>query len=107
MSSDKSMIENALSGLLEKANSSHLTPLRLKDWSKVIEWRVDDQAYFWVSDGTHFLVSEPRQADFVLKLSAETLSRIVEGKLPLFIALWGTGEIQIEGVQLFGGVQFL
>ena len=97
MGTDKSIIENALSGLLEKANSSALTPLRLKDWFKVIEWRVDDQAYFWVSDGAHFLVSEAKQADFVLKLSAETLLRIVEGKLPFFIGLWGTGEIQFEG----------
>jgi len=97
MDTDKNIIESALSSLLEKANSSKLTPLRLRDWHHMIEWRVDDQPYFWVSDGARFLVSEPVQADFVLKLSAETLLRIVEGKLPFFIALWGTGDIQFEG----------
>jgi predicted secreted protein len=97
MASDKSMVEKALSGLLEKANSSHLTPLRLKDWRKVIEWRVDDRSFFWASDGSQFCVSSPFPADFVLKLSALTLNYVAEGKLPFFIGLWGTGDIAFEG----------
>ncbi|MCJ7693976.1 MAG: hypothetical protein MUO40_00970 [Anaerolineaceae bacterium] len=97
MGTDKRMIENALSGLLEKAKSSDLTPLRLKDWRKVIEWRVDDLSFFWASDGAQLIVSSPVRADFILKLSAETLMRVAEGKLPFFLGLWGTGDIAFEG----------
>ena len=97
MVTDKNTIENALSSLLEKANSSELTPLRLKDWSKVIEWRVDEKSFFWESDGAKFIVSSPVRSDFVMKLSAETLLRIVEGQLPFFMGLWGTGDITFEG----------
>jgi len=42
-------------------------------------------------------VSEPGKADLVLKLSTEALVRLVEGKLPFFIGLWGTGDIQFKG----------
>ncbi len=97
MTTDKNSIENALSSLLEKANASHLTPLRLKDWSKVIEWQVDDRSFFWASDGAQFIVSSPVHSDFVMKLSAETLMRVAEGKLPFFMGLWGTGDITFEG----------
>ncbi len=91
------VVDNALSRLMTRANASNLTSLRLKDWPKVIDWQVDGLSHFWVSDGKQFLVSDPVKADFILKLSTETLVRIAEGKLPFFIGLWGTGDIAFEG----------
>lgn len=89
--------EKALNILLDRVNTNELTPLRLKDWGKLVEWRVDEQPFFWLSDGHHFRVVEDGKADFVLKMSSETLLRISEGKLPFFIGLWGTGDVQFEG----------
>lgn len=97
MAIDQGIIENALSKLMTRANTSSLTPLRLKDWRNVIDWQVDGVSHLWVSDGKQFLVSENVKSDFILKLSAETLMRVAEGKLPFFIGLWGTGDIAFEG----------
>lgn len=94
---DSVSIANSLMTLMEKANSNQMTPIRLQGWFKVIEWQIDGDSSFWKSDGSKLLVSEPKQADFRLKCSAETLTRIAEGKLPFFIALWGTGEVAFEG----------
>jgi predicted secreted protein len=90
-------ILHALSNLLERVNSSDLTPLRLHDWNKLVEWDVDGTSVFWLSDGVGFQLAEGGEADFVLRLSKETLDRVSEGKLPFFIGLWGTGDIQFEG----------
>lgn len=87
----------ALNALLDHVNASEITPLRLKDWQKLVEWRVDGSSFYWLSDGKHFQNAEGGQADFVLKLSEDTLLRISEVKLPFFIGLWGTGDIQFEG----------
>ena len=97
MDNDKTMIAEALYRLMDKTNALRLTPIRLKDWRKTIEWHIDDHSIFWTSDGSQFFVSEPGKADLVLKLSTETLVRLVEDKLPFFIGLWGAGDIQFEG----------
>ncbi len=87
----------ALDTLLNHVNASEITPLRLRDWHKLIEWCIDGSSYYWLSDGKQFHPAEGGQADFILKLSEDTLLRISEGKLPFFIGLWGTGDIQFEG----------
>jgi predicted secreted protein len=97
MSIDNMAVELTLASLMERANSSELTPIRLNGWQKVVEWNVDGSSYFWVSDGTCFIPADPIQADFVLQCSAETLQRIEDGRLPFFIGLWGTGDITFEG----------
>ena len=97
MVNNKTMIAEALQSLMDKTNALRLTPIRLIDWKKTIEWHVDDHSIFWASDGSQFFVSEPGKADLVLKLSTEALVRLVEGKLPFFIGLWGTGDIQFKG----------
>jgi predicted secreted protein/putative sterol carrier protein len=88
---------DCLSALMARANASSLTPLRLKDWQKVIQWVVGEETRYWSSSDRQFQFSEPAVPNFVLKCSPETLARIAEGKLPFFIALWGTGDIQFEG----------
>ena len=86
-----------LNTLLAKANMAKLTPMRLKGWNEVIQWVVDGEEFFWSSDGKELIHSLPAQADFTLKCTKETLERVASGKLPFFIALWGTGEIEFEG----------
>lgn len=88
---------DSLAVLMEKANLNCLTPLRLKGWIKVIEWQIDDLPYYWASDGTRFNVSAKANPALVLKCSSETLQRVVQGSLPFFIGLWGSGEISFEG----------
>ena len=90
-------VTELLAVILEKANANSLTPIRLKDWQKVIEWQIDGLPYYWVSDGTQFCQSAPVKADLVLKCSEATLQRIVDGSLPFFIGIWGTNEIAFEG----------
>ena len=86
-----------LTVLFEKANANSLTPIRLKDWHKAIEWQVDGTANYWISDGAQFKPSAPVDTDLVLKCSEATLRRIVDGKLPFFIGIWGSGEIAFDG----------
>ncbi len=87
----------SLNKLLDKAKTAKLTPLRIKEWQRVIQWQVEDETFYWKSDGEQLDLAEPQQADFVLKCSKETLDRVASGKLPFFIGLWGTGEIEFEG----------
>ncbi len=90
-------VNHLLTVLLEKANANSLTPIRLKDWRKVIEWQIDGHPYYWLSDGSQFQNSPSANADLVFKCSVDTLQRIAEDKLPFFIAVWGTGDIVFEG----------
>jgi hypothetical protein len=74
MESDPMAVEQALASLMDRANSSELTSIRLNGWRKVVEWkRSAAQSYFWESDGTSFLAAKSSQADFVLHCSADTL----------------------------------
>ena len=89
--------KNCLDLLLEKANHSAVNPQRLKDWRQVIRWEVDGKEFYWQSNGKTLEPVPATEAGFVMKCSLETLRRIAEGKLPFFIAVWGSGEIQFEG----------
>ena len=86
-----------LDRLLEHAGASPITPLRLEGWQKVIQWQIDGEVHYWKSDGVRLQASPAAEADFVLKCSLDTLRKVAEGRLPFFIGLWGTAEIQFEG----------
>jgi len=83
--------------ILEWANKNELTPLRLKDWDKIVKWEVDDEEFFWSSREGRFSSVERTEPDFVLKCSGETLERVAKKELPFFVGLWGTGDITFEG----------
>lgn len=86
-----------IAALLERVNTAELTPLRLKDWKKTVCWIVDGEETFWVSDGEKFVEADAETSDFTLRCNGEVLDKVASGKMPFFIALWGTGEIQFEG----------
>ena len=97
MNNSTSASSNFLNKLLEKAKTAKLTSLRIKDWQRVIQWQVEDETFYWVSDGEQLSAAQPQHPDFILKCTKETLDRVASGQMPFFIALWGTGEIDFEG----------
>ena len=90
-------IEQLVATMLSRANENPLTPLRLKDWDQLVKWEVAGEEYYWLSRDGQFVPVDGGEAGFTLKCSAETLQKIVDQKMPFFMALWGTGEIQFEG----------
>ena len=90
-------VENLVGAMLSRANENSLTSLRLKDWDQLIKWEVDGEAYYWLSKEGQFVEVDGGEAGFTLKCSTETLQKIVDKKMPFFMALWGTGDIQFEG----------
>jgi predicted secreted protein len=83
--------------LLERVNQQSETPLRLSDWKKSIQWVVDGESVYWdVRDGVLFPV-ETSEADVLLNCTQDTLRKIADRQLPLFIAIWVTGDIQFQG----------
>ena len=82
---------------MNRAAESRITPLRLKDWKRVIQWEIDGDAYYWESDGVRLAECSPSTSGIILKCSSDTLEKVADGRLPFFIGLWGTGEIQFEG----------
>ena len=97
MNSNNLTVNNNLNTLLDKANASTITPLRLKNWQQVIKWEVEDEEFYWESDGKQLKNTQPADPGFILKCSKDTLERIAQGKLPFFVALWGTNDIEFEG----------
>ena len=86
-----------LSKLLKRVNAQVETPLRLADWSKSIQWVVDGESFYWeVYEGLLQGV-DTSEADIILNCSQDVLNSIAERKLPLFIAIWVTGDIQFQG----------
>jgi predicted secreted protein len=86
-----------LSELLQQVNQKPETPLRLADWSKSIKWAVDGESFFWeVRAGLLYEVGTC-DANIVLNCTQITLSAVVERRLPLFIAIWVTGDVQFQG----------
>lgn len=86
-----------LTTLLERVNRQAETPLRLTDWSKAIQWVVDGEAFYWrVREGILNQV-EIATPDVILNCSQYTLRKIADRRLPLFIAIWVTGDIQFQG----------
>ena len=86
-----------LSKLLQRVNRKTETPLRLANWSKSIQWVVDGESSFWEVHTGALHEIETCDADIVLTCPQTTLSAIVERRLPLFIAIWVTGDIQFQG----------
>ena len=86
-----------LSKLLKRVNQKAETRLRLADWSKSIKWEVDGESFFWDVHAGLLRDSENQQADIVLSCTQITLQEVVDRRLPLFIAIWVTGSIQIRG----------
>ena len=87
----------ALTKLLERVNRRAETPLRLKDWSKTIQWVVDGEVFFWQARSGVLQPVESTKADIVLDCRRETLQKVADRRLPLFIAIWVTGDIQFQG----------
>jgi predicted secreted protein len=86
-----------LSKMLTRVNQKTETPLRLANWSKSIKWVVDEESFFWkVSAG---LLHEVDKCDAHITLTCTkvTLRAIVDRKLPLFVAIWVTEDIQFQG----------
>ena len=86
-----------LSKLLERVNHQAETPLRLADWSKSIRWVVDGESFFWEVRAGQFQDVESRETDIVFNCTQATLMAVVDRRLPLFIAIWATGDIQFQG----------
>jgi len=86
-----------LSRLLERVNRRTETPLRLKDWSKSIEWVVDGESFYWEASGGTLHDVDAVEGDIVLSCTQDTLRTVADRRLPLFVALWVTGDIQFQG----------
>ncbi len=83
--------------LLERVNRQTETPLRLADWSKSIKWVVDGEAFFWEVRAGLLHQVDTLEADIVLDCTQDTLRKVADRRLPLFIAIWATGDIQFQG----------
>ncbi len=83
--------------LLERVNRTTETPLRLADWSKSIKWEVDGEAFFWEARDGYLQQVDTRKVDIVLNCTQGTLRKVADRRLPLFIAIWATGDIQFQG----------
>jgi len=86
-----------LSELLERVNQQSETQLRLAYWKKSIQWVVDGESAFWVVRDGALLPVETCEADVLLNCTQDTLRKIAGRQLPLFIAIWVTGDIQFQG----------
>ena len=86
-----------LSKLLERVNAQAETPLRLANWSKSIEWVVDGESFYWEVNEGLLQAVDTSKADIVLNCKQDVLLKIAERQLPLFIAIWVTGDIQFQG----------
>ena len=86
-----------LSELLQRVNRKPETPLRIADWSRSIKWVVDGESFFWEARIGLLHEVETCDADIVLTCPQTTLSAVVERRLPLFIAIWVTEDIQLQG----------
>ena len=86
-----------LTRLLERVNRKAETPLRLKGWSKSIQWIIDGESYFWEGCGEGLRQIDSADADIILTCTQETLRAVVDRQLPFFIAINVTGDIQFQG----------
>jgi len=90
-------ISQLLLQLLERVNQQTETPLRLADWSKSIKWVVDGEAFFWEVRAGNLHQGDAIEADIILNCTQDTLRKVADRSLPLFIAIWATGDIQFQG----------
>ena len=94
---DESTASAAINGLLKRLRSDPAAKLRMKQWQQVIHWDIDGKDFFWSIDQGNVTPCTDQQPGITLRCSAQTLKRIAEKKLPLFIALWATGEVEFDG----------
>lgn len=90
-------VKELVNTMLLRANDNPLTSLRLKDWDQLVKWEVEGEDYYWLSKNGQFVPVDGGDSGFILRCSAEILQKIVDKKMPFFMALWGTGDIQFEG----------
>jgi predicted secreted protein len=83
--------------LLERVNRQTETPLRLADWSKSIQWVVGGEHFYWEVRAGSLHQVDTLEADIVLNCTQDTLRKVSDRRLPLFIAIWVTGDIQFQG----------
>lgn len=83
--------------LAKRVNENPLTSIRLSGWMKVIKWEVEEEEYYWSTNGKVITQVNPLRPDVTLKCSSRTLERLVHGDLSFFIGIWGSGEIAFEG----------
>ena len=86
-----------LQKLIDLAHKNPASRLRLQGWQKVIQWKIDDDSFYWVIDRGEIHFSEPKETDFILQGSRETIKKIASQKLPFFLALWAAGELRFQG----------
>lgn len=86
-----------LSKLLRRVNQKHETPLRLANWSKTIEWVIEGDSFFWKVRSGSLQKANRCQSHIILECSRATLHAVLDRNLPLFVAIWVTGDIQFQG----------
>jgi predicted secreted protein len=86
-----------LSSLRERVNQQAETPLRLKEWSKSIKWVVDGESYCWRASEGSIIEVDTAEGEIVLICTQNTLLAVTDRRLPLFVAMWVTGDIQFQG----------
>ncbi|MGD8292961.1 MAG: SCP2 sterol-binding domain-containing protein [Desulfobacterales bacterium] len=88
-----------LDSLLERIQSDAAARHRIKDWQQLVHWNIEDRDFFWrIDQGTITSCSDPGQRpDITLRCSEKTLQKIADRSLPLFIAIWATGEVEFDG----------
>ena len=83
--------------LLERLQSDAPAKLRMKNWQQVIHWMIDGKDFFWCVDRGNVTPCAEKKPGITLKCSQQTLQKIANQDLPLFIALWATGEVEFDG----------
>lgn len=86
-----------LSKLLARVNKKTETTLRLENWSKSIKWVVDGEVFYWKVRAGLLHKVDKCDAHIALTCTNATLRAIVDRQLPLFVAIWVTGDIQFQG----------
>ena len=86
-----------LSKLLERVNQKTETALRLENWSKSTKWVVDGESFFWKVRAGLLHEVDKCEPHITLNCSQTTLRAVVDRQLPLFVAIWVTGDIQFQG----------
>jgi predicted secreted protein len=86
-----------LSKMLTRVNRKPETHLRLANWSKSIKWVVDGETFYWKASAGLLQEANVSAAHIILNCSQATLSAVVDSQVPLFVAIWVTGDIQFQG----------
>jgi predicted secreted protein/putative sterol carrier protein len=83
--------------MMDELNRCDLTKLRLNNWDVIIKWEIEGENFYWTTSNQKFSFTTPAEADFTISCTRETLEKIASKKIPFFIAIWVTGDIQFKG----------